>query len=92
MSASMDELYRDMQHFRDDLVGFNEMLKSSIHDLEGEYDQVSGLWQDEFRRMFDRQWGPFRETMNHYVVSEGPGYVEFLSMKLQQLGRYLGNG
>lgn len=86
---SMDEQYREMVNFRVALIAFNEKLKASIVEMESHHDKVSGLWQDSMRRHYDAQWDPFRQTMKHYVKSEAPGYVEFLSIKMHKTERYL---
>jgi uncharacterized protein YukE len=89
---SMDETYTQMRRFERTLRDFNESLKSSIKELEAQHDHVSPHWQDEMRKQYDAVWGPFKETMKHYVMSEGPGYVEFLNIKLHALRRYLQGG
>jgi uncharacterized protein YukE len=86
---SMDEQYAQMQNFERTLREFNEHLNASMTELQAQHDNVSPHWQDEMRKNYDSVWGPFRETMKHYVASEGPGYVEFLNVKLQALRRYL---
>jgi uncharacterized protein YukE len=87
---SMDDQYREMKRFLQDLIEFNERLRASIHDLEDCYSRVSPHWQDAMRRTFDSRWTPFRTNMKHYAASEGPGFAEFLNIKLHALGRYLG--
>ncbi len=89
---SMDETYVQMQRFERELRAFNEHLKSSLNELETQHDHVSPHWQDEMRKQYDSVWGPFLETMKHYVNSEGPNYIEFLNIKLRALRRYLQGG
>ena len=86
---SLDDQYEEMQKFLNGLITFNEGLKASLVELQTQHDHVSPLWQDEMRRNYDKIWGPFQDVMKHYVASEGPGFVEFLSIKLRTLGRYL---
>lgn len=86
---SMDETYIQMQRFEQNLRSFNDSIKSSLKELEAQHENVSPHWQDEMRRNYDAVWGPFLETMKHYVASEGPSYVEFLNIKIHALGRYL---
>lgn len=89
---SMDEQYEQMQRFQRALIHFNEQLHESVKDLERNHERVSPHWQDEMRRKYDAVWGPFERTMKHYLNSESRGYVEFLSIKLHNLGRYLRGG
>lgn len=89
---SMDEQFAQMRVFHKTLIGFNEQLKSSFADLETQHENVSPYWQDEMRRRYDQVWEPFKQTMKHYIASEGPGYVEFLTIKLRALRRYLHGG
>jgi uncharacterized protein YukE len=88
----MDETYTQMRRFERTLREFNENLKASIKELEAQHDHVSPHWQDEMRKQYDAVWKPFKETMKHYVRSEGPGYVEFLNIKIHALRRYLQGG
>lgn len=89
---SMDEQYQGMVDFRAALISFNERLKASTRDLEEHHDIISPLWQDEMRRHYDRYWDPFRQQMLHYAKVEGPGYVEFLTLKMYSTERYLRGG
>lgn len=86
---SLDETYEQMQSFLQALEEFNDSLRTSLTELEAQHDRVSPLWNDQNRRNYDAIWGPFLQTMKHYNVSEGPGYVEFLNIKLHALRRYL---
>lgn len=89
---SMDDQYREMVNFRQSLIEFNMRLKDSMRDLQERHDYVSPHWQDEMRRHYDAQWTPLRETINHYNAVEGRSYVDFLSIKLNALERYLRGG
>lgn len=86
---SMDDQYREMVNFRQNLVEFNELLQKSMRDLERQHERLSPLWQDEMRRHYDQQWDPLKITMEMYVTVEGPNYVEFLSIKAFALESYL---
>lgn len=89
---SMDDQYREMVNFRKALTEFNMRLGASMRDLQERHDNVSPHWQDEMRRHYDAQWKPLHETMSFYVAVEGRSYVEFLSVKLNALERYLCGG
>lgn len=86
---SMDDQYQQMKIFATTLSDFNEHLGASVNDLRRNHDNVSPLWQDQMRREYDAVWGPFEEMMRHYLERESPNYVEFLSIKLHALKRYL---
>ena len=86
---SLDETYAEMQNFEKALRAFNEQLRASLAELEKQHDKVSPLWNDQMRKKYDAVWGPLLQTMKHYSASEGPGYVEFLNIKLYALRRYL---
>ena len=89
---SMNEQFEQMQIFERSLRGFNEQLKMSLLELQAQHDAVSPHWQDDMRKHYDSVWVPFQTTMKHYVASEGPGYVEFLNIKIHTLRRYLYGG
>jgi uncharacterized protein YukE len=89
---SMDDQFIQMQNFHRALNSFNEHLRSSVADLESKHEQVSPHWQDEMRKHYDSLWDRFDEAMKRYVGSDGPNYVEFLTIKLQALRRYLQGG
>ena len=40
---SMNDQFREMQIFRDELTSFNDNLKNSVSDLETQHDSVSPL-------------------------------------------------
>lgn len=89
---SMDEQYEQMTAFRNALIDFNERLRGSVEDLRRHDEAVSPHWQDQMRREYDVQWQPLDAAMKGYVEREGPGFVEFLSIKLRALERYLHGG
>jgi len=86
---SMDDQYREMQRFRDNLVSFNDKLQASMRDLEARHAAVTPHWQDEMRRMYDSHWNPLDKHMQDYLKRQGPAYVIFLKEKIVALGRYL---
>jgi uncharacterized protein YukE len=88
----MDEQFDQMRAFRDALIDFNERLRGSVEDLRRHHEAVSPIWQDQMRREYDIQWEPLDSAMKGYVEREGPGFVEFLSIKLHALERYLRGG
>ncbi len=85
MNEQLDHLLR----FRDQLIRFNMALRRSMHDLQKSHDHVSPMWRDDMRKAYDRQWEPLLEMLQHYDKSDGPRYVEFLSIKINALERYL---
>ena len=88
----MDEQLVMMKHFTQALVGFNQSLKQSLAELQGQHDRVSPIWQDEMRRRYDAVWGPFQQHLKRYAEGESQGYVEFLYIKAYALERYLYGG
>ncbi len=86
---SMDNQYEQMKQFHAALATFNEHLRHSMRDLTQQHQQVSPLWQDEMRRMYDRHWNPLDQTMRRYLQKQGPAYLEFLGKKLRYLEGFL---
>lgn len=89
MNSNHDDQYREMTNFRKELIDFNMQLRASLQELAQVHEHVSPHWQDEMRRHYDAQWEPLREMLQHYDRHEGPDYVEFLSIKMHDLERYL---
>lgn len=89
MNDGMDAQYEALKRFRQDLIDFDDRLRASVAELEDCLEQVSPLWQDEMRRSFDQLWAPFRTDILHFARSEGPGYVEFITLKMHQTAKYL---
>jgi hypothetical protein len=85
MNEQLDHLHR----FRDQLISFNMALRHSMYDLQKSHDHVSPMWHDDMRKDYDQQWEPFLEMMKHYDKTDGPRYVEFLSIKIHALEKYL---
>jgi predicted HTH domain antitoxin len=90
MSEDMNSLLTQMQRFRDELMRFNEQLRSSFNALELQHDAVSPLWQDEFRDEYDLIWDRLDHEMKEYLNREGLNYEEFLDRKIVKLNDYLG--
>lgn len=90
MTSNMNDQYQQMGYFRDELMRFNERLKDSMREMESRHGYVSPHWQDDMRKEYDRQWEPLNEIMKRYLQHESRAYVEFLSIKLHALARYLG--
>lgn len=91
----MDDLLERMQIYERALVAFNERLRDSMTDLETHHEAVAPYWDassDNMRRQYDAQWEPLDALMKHYLRVEGPGYVEFLNIKLHALREYLYGG
>ena len=86
---SMDDQYHQMQRFQKELERFNEELATSMRDIEEKHDMVSGLWQDEMRKDYDREWKPLKERMDAYLKLEGHRFVDFIKQKIRFLERYL---
>jgi hypothetical protein len=89
---SMDDQYRQMRIFTDELRNFNVRLLSSVKDMEKYHEVVSPVWQDEMRKTYDALWGPFKDMMDNYLHNEAPRYIEFLETKARALERYLYGG
>ena len=86
---SLNDTFREMKNFHNELSRFNENLRSSMSDLHKNHDQVSPLWQDDMRKEYDSQWREFDEMMKNYTNREGPAYVQSLDQKLKALAGYL---
>jgi len=86
---SMDAVFIRMQQLCIGLQEFNDRLKLSIEEVNEQHDRVNGQWQDSMRRQYDARWLPLKETMDAYVTTVGPQYVEMLQARLQQLTQYL---
>jgi hypothetical protein len=90
MSEDMNSLLADMQRFRDELMRFNEQLRSSFNALGVQHEAVSPLWQDEFRDEYDLIWDRLDHEMKQYLNTDGLNYEEFLDRKIVKLNDYLG--
>lgn len=85
----MNEQLDRLRAFQRQLISFNKALRQSMHDLEKSHDHVDPMWRDDMRKDYDKQWKPFHEMLVNYNKREGPRYVEFLSIKIHALERYL---
>lgn len=86
---SMDDQHREMERFFKDLQSFNGHLRISVSNLSQHHSAVDPLWQDEFRKEYDRIWQEFEDGMASYINREAPEYEEFLFQQLKWLRRYL---
>ncbi|MEO8953657.1 MAG: hypothetical protein ACR2H5_00770 [Ktedonobacteraceae bacterium] len=86
---SMDDQYKEMRRFQDEMARFNENLKASMHDLQAHHDHVDPHWHDAMRKTYDSHWEPLEQHIQQYIKREGPAYDRFLKSKIISLGRYL---
>lgn len=86
---SMDNLFLQMEQFQTTLEEFNQNISTSWREVENAYEQLSSQWQGEIRNQHDEIWIPLQEMMQKYFQRQSPAYIEFLTNKLQFLGRYL---
>lgn len=89
---SMDDQYDMMQRFKSHLEEFNQQLWGSWNETEQYHEAVSPIWQDSFRRDYDRAYDQLKEWIATYLVGEAPRYIEFFEIKLEALRRYLYGG
>jgi uncharacterized protein YukE len=87
---SMNDTFREMRNFHQELARFNDGLRGTMTELQSRQDRVSPIWQDDMRQEYDLQWRELDEMMKHYLSKESIGYSQFLDRKLQSLARYLG--
>ncbi len=92
MAENMNVQYELGMRFVKMLMDFNMSLRASMLELGKAHEAVSPLWQDDMRKHYDQIWEPFHQTMKHYDKVEGPGYVEFLHIKMHATRRYLQGG
>ena len=85
----MNEQLDYLRIFQKQLISFNKALRQSLHDLQKSHDHVAPMWRDDMRKDYDRQWKSFKQMLENYDKREGPRYVEFLSIKIHALERYL---
>jgi hypothetical protein len=86
---SMDDVYRELLIFNDELTQFNEHLTVQLKDLSHCHDIVSPLWQDEMRKTYDSIYRHLSEVIQRYATREGPDYTRFLDEKVMLAKRYL---
>lgn len=85
----MDDQLAALTRFRATLRQFNQSLATTMKDLERQDDQVKRLWQDSFRRQYDRRWAEFSGPVKKYSQSQGGKYEKFVDEKIRALNRYL---
>lgn len=85
----MDETQRELQRFNTDLKRFNQTMKAASSALHRSHESVAPIWNDSFRRQYDRRWNDFGKHMSDYLQREAGRYESFMSTKIQQIGRYL---
>lgn len=89
---SMDQQYEMMNLFLERLKDFDEKLSDSYNDMTKFHDEVSPLWEDSVRQLYDKTWEPFKNNMEHYINIQSKGFEGFLENKLNVLRRYLFDG
>ena len=83
---------RALREFERELDDFTGALHDASRGLEREHDRVRGLWNDSFARTYHSRWNTFDQHTKRYLQTDAPKYRAFLTLKVRQLGQYLGNG
>ena len=86
---SMNQVHDELKSFKRELEQFHSVLKSSRSALQREHDAVASIWQDSFRKTYDRQWQQFGRNVDQYLDRDAGSYVNFLDQKIRQLAAYL---
>jgi DNA repair ATPase RecN len=86
----MDDVYREMHHFRAALLDFNTHLGEALNDLETQHTEID--LQGDARKRYDEEWTQLHEIARQYLNQDSITYVEFLNSKLNALDRYLHGG
>ncbi len=90
MSASMDEVYDRMTAFAKSLENFQELLQSSLNEMQARHDAVDPMWEhDQFRRQYEARWEPLQNLLADFLQRKAPGYRNFLADKLRAIDAYL---
>lgn len=85
----MDDQLAALTRFRSTLRQFNEGLTTSMKDLHRQDEDVKRLWQDSFRREYDKRWTSFSGPVERYSKTQGARYEKFVDEKIRALNRYL---
>lgn len=89
MSGSMDDVFERMMHFQRTLREFTEAFTGTVQEMQRRHDEVSPLWQDQFRREYDVHWDVLQREIDLFLNTRAPQYDEFLTRKLRALANYL---
>ena len=86
---SMDELAQELERFGRALDEFVEVLKTSAQHRAEVEDRAAGLWDDAFRREFQRRYGEYAGPVAAFTEAGAARYQAFVDQKLRQVRRYL---
>ena len=86
---SMDDVHRELIQFRKELERFHSTISASLKSLNREHDRVDGMWNDAFRKDYDRRWSDFGHKMDQYLSRDAGQYTGFLDSKIRQVEAYL---
>lgn len=86
---SMDALAEELRRFADALDDFTEVLKTTEQQRKEAVERAAGLWDDSFRREFDRVHAEYAGPVAQFTESQSEIYQGFIETKLHQVRRYL---
>lgn len=86
---SIDALAEELERFSRALDEFVDVLKTSAQHRAEVEDRAQGLWDDAFRREFQRRHGEYAGPVAAFTGSGAARYQAFIEQKLRQVRRYL---
>lgn len=86
---SLDDTHERLKRFRDDLSSFVEELQHSGQDEIAAEQRLSGRWDDEFQRAFQKRYDELAEPVREFVMDAEDRFLPFLDAKIHELGGYL---
>jgi hypothetical protein len=88
---SLDDTLVALQRLERSLAAFDDALRASTRELSAIEDRMDGVWDDAFRREFQRRTSEVKDPVDRYINRDGERYLAFLRSRVDRLRRYLGH-
>ncbi len=87
----LDDTLSALVGFRRALGDFDERLRTGVKDLALLEERLNGLWDDDFRREFEKRRAADGAKVAKYLNRDGEHYLRFLDGRIRHLRRFLGH-
>lgn len=86
---SLDALADELRNFGAALEDFTDLLRSARTAQAEVAERAQGLWEDEFRREFERRHAEYASDVEAFTELDAERYLDFIHEKRHRVEEYL---
>ncbi len=87
--ARLEATPEDIRNFSRALKTYNDVLKSKMAGLKGDFNSVSSTWRDIQQQKFSAQFADLEKCIRRFL-NTSVDYTKYLDQKVRKIQAYLG--